>query len=503
MLGDPPPQSPEPVQNAGSTRADARPPALTSKATGAIIPEEREAPPLAFNTVKLASARALSLVISFVAWTLIARELGPTSYGVVQFFLAIFLYVTFASDLGMTTFGTRRFSLDPNPKFIGNLLGARVLIATSVVTLSLFAAIALPLTSTERWVVVLLASSVFAFALNLSWVLRGQERAAALGIIDVSGSMALLVGAVFLVNSPADVLPAAGVAAAMQWTMAAVSIAALRPTADMIPRLATENLRHIKSALPLGVAVLAVAVYYNVDHILLGVLRTSEELGLYAASYRLVYPLLGIAGVLGTFVLPRLSRLSNRDGPTLARVVELISTAFLLFALPVAVGTTLVADKLVELILGADYARSADALRLLIWSTVTVFANAPFGFLILARHQDATYMWITIAGAATNILVNLALIPVIGFVGAAIATLLAEGLVLALILAATRDVSARALSVAVPIAVIPTAAMAVAVWPLREQLLAIPVGIAVYGLVVLAIRPAPIRRLTEQIRSRR
>lgn len=441
------------------------------------------------------------MALNLVAWTLIARDLGPVGYGIVQFFVAIFFYVGFVSDFGMTTFATRRFSLRPDPRFIGDLLGARVLIASTAVGLSLLAAITLPMSSTERWIAGLLASSVFAAALNLTWVLRGQERASALSIVDVGGSLTLLVGALLFVNSPEDVVPAAGAAAAVQWAMAAVSIAVVGPSAEMIPRLAVRNLRYVKKALPLGIAVLAIGVYYHVDHILLGLLRTPGELGLYAAAYRLVYPLLGISGVVGTLALPRLARLSASSGPALDRVIELMSTALLLFALPIAVGTTLVSDQLVELIFGGAYAGSADALRLLIWSTVTVFANAPFGFLLLARHQDTQYMWITVAGAIVNVLANVALIPVIGFIGAAIATIVAEVLVLLLILAGTRDLAARALSVAIPAAAVPTVVMALAVWPLRDQFLAVPVGIVVYGAVVLALRPAPVRALIVQFRG--
>jgi O-antigen/teichoic acid export membrane protein len=144
---------------------------------------------------------------------------------------------------------------------------------------------------------------------------------------------------------------------------------------------------------------------------------------------------------------------------------------------------------------GAAFVQAAEPFRILIWSVLTVYTNAAFAFLLLARHRDRAYLVATASGAALNVGLNLLVIPVAGMIGAAFATITSEILVLGLILWWTRDVSLRAVTGAGRAAAIPTIAMAIAVWPFRSSIVAVPIGILVYGLVATATGVIPLRHL--------
>ena len=60
----------------------------------------------------------------------------------------------------------------------------------------------------------------------------------------------------------------------------------------------------------------------------------------------------------------------------------------LILALPIAVGTTLTASTIVVGVFGAEYALAAQPLAILIWSSVTVSANAAFGAYLLGTARD-------------------------------------------------------------------------------------------------------------------
>jgi O-antigen/teichoic acid export membrane protein len=172
-----------------------------------------------------------------------------------------------------------------------------------------------------------------------------------------------------------------------------------------------------------------------------------------------------------------------------------------LWALPMAVGGALAAEPIIRLVYGPEFSPAVAPFRILAWSVLTVYANAAFAFLLLARGRDRRYLVAVAAGAAVNMGLNLIAIPLAGMIGAALVTMVSELTVLGLLLWWTRDVSRAALPAALRIAVIPTLVMSLVVMPIRDSIVAIPVGVLAYGLVAILTGAIPARALFDQLRS--
>jgi O-antigen/teichoic acid export membrane protein len=177
-----------------------------------------------------------------------------------------------------------------------------------------------------------------------------------------------------------------------------------------------------------------------------------------------------------------------------------LSKQLILWALPLAAGGSLVAEPIIRTVYGPDFAQSAVPFRILVWSLVTVYGNAAFAFLLLARDGDRRYLFATTAGASLNVGLNLVVIPIAGMFGAALTTIASEITVFGLIVWWTRDVSRTAVSAALRMAIVPTVAMSLLVWPVRESIVAVPVGVVVYGLVAVLTRAVPVKRLFDRSR---
>jgi O-antigen/teichoic acid export membrane protein len=100
-------------------------------------------------------------------------------------------------------------------------------------------------------------------------------------------------------------------------------------------------------------------------------------------------------------------------------------TYSLFLAIPTCIGGWILGEKLLYFLYGASFVAGAPALFfLLIVQVVNVFMFlGTMSLTALNRPKDA--FWITVIAAIANILLDLALIPVIGITGAAIATLIA------------------------------------------------------------------------------
>jgi O-antigen/teichoic acid export membrane protein len=97
-----------------------------------------------------------------------------------------------------------------------------------------------------------------------------------------------------------------------------------------------------------------------------------------------------------------------------------------IISFPIAVGTTLLADKIIILVYGQEYANSSIALAILIWSIIPTFMHFVLGLFVVSTNNEVRGMINTGSCAALNVILNLFLIPKYGLVGSAIATIVTE-----------------------------------------------------------------------------
>ena len=160
--------------------------------------------------------------------------------------------------------------------------------------------------------------------------------------------------------------------------------------------------------------------------------------GRYALAYQLAGALLQIAFVMSTLLLPRYSVMAQREPEELRREVGRTVPYWLFaFSLGAAIAVA-AAGPLVPLAFGPDFAPAVPALGLLLVAT-SAAAIASICQALLAAHG---IMWpltgAIVASVATNVVLNAVLIPPLGIVGAAAATLAAYGLSAALMLSVVR-----------------------------------------------------------------
>ena len=310
-----------------------------------------------------------------------------------------------------------------------------------------------------------------------------------------------LLAVLAIVHGASDTVLAALALTLATWVASASSVALAGEWRRFRPRIGRHIASLIARSLPLGAAAIAISVYYSIDTVLLGLFRSPNEVAYYAAAYRIILPILALAGAVGTVAIPRLSLLEAADPGSADEAAARLSRQMILWALPVAVGGAIVAGPLVRTVYGPDFTPAELPFRILIFSVLTVYTNAAFAFLMLAEHRDRRYLMATATGAILNVGLNVVVIPVAGMIGAAVTTMVSEVAVACLILWWTRRVSRTAMIRTARVAVAPILAMAVAVWPVRDSLFAIPVGAVVYGLVLVLTGTIPVAWLVD--RSRR
>ena len=183
----------------------------------------------------------------------------------------------------------------------------------------------------------------------------------------------------------------------------------------------------ILTAIPFGLAGVLNLIYVRTDTIMLSIMKGDAVVGWYNAAYALVSVLSFLNAALITAIFPSMSNAFASSKKSLNGIYENSFRYSFILLLPIAVGTTLLADRIILFMYGESFIHSIGALQILIWSGVLSFLNSLYYTTLGAINRAKTVSIIMGSGAIVNVFLNLLLIPKLSYIGAAIATIATQG----------------------------------------------------------------------------
>ena len=456
------------------------------------------------NILRLSTGEAVAKALAFFAFVHVARRLGVERYGVLEWALAVTAYLLLAADCGVEVWATRATARGGEPRQLARrVVALRLLLAVLVLVLLVALLPLMPAYPKLRPLLLVLGATLFVQATSLKWAFMGSEdmRRVAQGLI-----LAQLVFAV-------------GVFALVRDARHVVVVAALRLAADVVaagffgwrfgrrwgglagrPTLAGAG-DILRPALALGAASALGLMSFNFDIFIIGPLLGPVAVGLYGAAYKPVVIALALplSYFLGLF--PVLARTHRQGREAFDAVVAASVRLMAVFALPIGVGATFLAEPVIDLLFGAQYAASAPVFRLLAWSAVLTILRGTFRQSLAAVGRQDLDLRCALLATTTNAGLTVTLVPILGLTGAALATVVSEGLWLALAHHWFHQrLSATPLVAALWPPVIAAAAMAGALWLTPDLAWGARAAIAVaaYGAALAALGQWPhLRRALE------
>ena len=183
---------------------------------------------------------------------------------------------------------------------------------------------------------------------------------------------------------------------------------------------------------PIAVTSFLALAYQHADKLITTAMIGTEGTGQLTAGFVIVF---GVIELLSTTVLVAVFPLMSRTyagGQRRLFEVMLEKLAFfnLTLSLPIAIFTSLLAVPLSAWVFGADFTRTADVLKILIWYTVVTMIVNVFAKALLVQNRQRRLMIIRTSGLALNVALLLVLLPALDVPGAAVATLIAESAIL-------------------------------------------------------------------------
>jgi len=172
----------------------------------------------------------------------------------------------------------------------------------------------------------------------------------------------------------------------------------------------------------LGTAMLLTITLWT-DTLMLGYFKTPDLVGLYSAAYPLAQFIAFPLSALMLIYIPVATTLFSQDLMAELRKNYVSLTKWLVsLTAPVFLVLCLFPEAVLSIFFGASYTDAALALRILSASFFLVNIFGPGTATLIALGKPRFVMWVTLAGATVNVVLNIILIPPLGIVGAAIAS---------------------------------------------------------------------------------
>ncbi len=446
------------------------------------------------NAGTLFAGEAASRIFGFLTTAVLARRLGVDGFGEVGFAAAVMAYGVVSTDLGLVTVGTRSVARDRSQAgdLLASVMPLRLLLGLAAAVAMVLIAVVLPKPASVKWLLVLYSLAVIVQSILIEWVFIGAEQTGFISVARVVTNCAYFALTLVLVRDSGAILlvPVAFTIATLLGVL--VLFASFLPRFGL-PRLRSGRLRWrelIKSAWPIGAASLLTQVHVNLGLILLGLIATFQQTGVYNSAFRLVFFLMTIDRVFYTVFFPVVSRFV-KDRPD--RLPELVATAariILAVSIPFSVGAVILAPALLAAVFGPEYAVAFPVLRVMVWFLPLSMFSSLAGYTLLAAGREHRFLRNTAIGVGAAVIFSAVAVPLVGSLGAAMSLVAGEFVLLVLMAIDLFTTVRPRLDRRILAPIIAVAAMAVVVLLLRRMNLVgcIGFGALTYSVFLLLLR---------------
>jgi O-antigen/teichoic acid export membrane protein len=177
---------------------------------------------------------------------------------------------------------------------------------------------------------------------------------------------------------------------------------------------------------PFGLASLMGTAYLKIDVMVIGFLRDEVEVGIYAAGHRLVFGVITLLGVISGSTFPVFSRLFTTSKSELGKAFGNVLNYWLIGSGFFMVACLCLSEPLIHVLYGPRFTESVNVLRLCSALLVLTSLNVLLAYFLASIDRQRIAMRGLMIGIPLNVALNVLLVSRYGYIGAAIATITVE-----------------------------------------------------------------------------
>ncbi len=184
----------------------------------------------------------------------------------------------------------------------------------------------------------------------------------------------------------------------------------------------------LRESWPLVISGMVVMIYMRIDQIMIREMLGDEQVGLYSAAVRLSEGWYFVPVIITNSLFPSVVRAKEISlqlyHTRLQRLYTFVVWMAIVFALPM----TFLSGWLVVLLYGEAFRAAGQVLTVHVWAGVFVALGVASSSWFVSENLQRLAFCRTLLGAVINVGLNLLLIPALGMLGAAVATIISQSM---------------------------------------------------------------------------
>ena len=380
------------------------------------------------------SEKILRLFTGFFVGLWLARYLGPQNYGNFNYLLAWLGMFNAIAWLGVGETIMRDMVRDRSDE--GRILGSALLIRLTgsllAVAAALLAAHFVAGFSDEQLLLLAVLCIGVPFAEIPAGVWMWFASHTNIGPAVIGKNLSLILGAllkVLVIITGAGLIALTSVVALESVMLALALFAAYLLHGQRFSRWRIDPrhaLQMLRDGLPIILSALVVSLNARVDQLVLGQLGSMADVGVYAAALRFSEIWWVVSPVIVQTLAARYIYPAELSPDEIRRNVARICAGMALLALVPCLSLTIVGPALIDWVLGTQYHGAGTVLLIHIWIALLIFIDAPVNQYLLSTGRQHVLIGKSALLLVANLGGALALVPLLGPAGAALATLCAQ-----------------------------------------------------------------------------
>lgn len=384
------------------------------------------------NSGWIIGQQVFQMILQLFVGVFTARYLGPSNYGSLNYTASFVTFLTSIATLGMEGVVIKKLIDNPDKEgiYLGSALGMRL--AASVLSIISVSIVVYYLNPTEpiKLTLVFLQSFQLSFkAMQIldSWFQRHLKSK----YVSIGKMIACIVVSAYKVALLATSKSIVWFAVANSLTDGVIVLVEIyfykREKGEKLQFNYYIGKEILKDSYHFIISGLMVAIYSQMDRIMIGQMLSDLDVGLYTTATAVSGMWVFIPTAIITSFQPVImeTRKNNSKQEYLLRLEQLYS-AIIWLCIVVSSIVAVLAPVVIYILYGSDYLGAATTLRISIWFETFAMIGSARGIWILCENKNQYVKYYLSIGAAVNLILNWFMIPRFGINGAAFATLITQ-----------------------------------------------------------------------------
>lgn len=402
---------------------------------------------IAKNAILNAIKTTLSIIFPLITYPYVARVLHSANLGKVTYAQSIVSYFALIAALGINAYAVREGAkLNNDPKKLGTFCSE--VFTTNIITtiisylLLIVCVFALPNLQEYSNLIFILSISICLTTLGVEWINVIFEDYWIITIRSIVVQLINIVLLFFVVKTENDYYHYACLIVLTSGIVGIWNFIYCRRHVKLKVTLHPNFAYHIRSLLVFFASNLAISVYCYADTTMIGWMIDDQSVGIYSVAVKAYTVIKTLLASIYTVCIPRLAiYYGKKVRDKYSELVNNVLSCLMLILLPAMVGIGVLAEPIILFLGGTEYLAAVPTLRILSFALLFAIVGGIFSNCInIPTGKEKVTLVGTVVAALLNIILNLAFIPGLGQIGAAVTTVIAEASVVIVCFIGNREI---------------------------------------------------------------